>query len=88
MIVDGVTTFADPSHPFATLCLAVLAAQWRRYQDAQVYLFDKGRSARAIVLGLGGDFFDFFAINDTAAGVITRVAVYLQTSELHPRPAG
>ena len=25
---------------------------------------------------------------DTAAGVITRVAVYLQTSELHPRPAG
>src|SRR5262249_44100287 len=26
--------------------------------DAQIYLFDKGRSCRATVLGLGGDFFD------------------------------
>ena len=36
----------------ASALLATLAAQWRRYAGAQIYLFDKGRSSRAAILGL------------------------------------
>ena len=33
---------------------SLLAAQWKRYEGAQVFFFDKGRSARAVTLALGG----------------------------------
>src|SRR6185312_2573585 len=35
--------------------LALLALQFRRYPAAQVYVFDKGNSARAAVLAMGGN---------------------------------
>lgn len=54
----GHTMIVGPTGAGKSVLLATLAAQWLRYADAQVYLFDKGRSARAIILGLGGDFFD------------------------------
>jgi type IV secretory pathway VirB4 component len=34
--------------------LALLALQFRRYARAQIYFFDKGFSARAAVLAIGG----------------------------------
>jgi type IV secretion/conjugal transfer VirB4 family ATPase len=54
----GHTMIVGPTGAGKSVLLATLAAQWLRYADAQVYLFDKSRSARAAVLGLGGDFFD------------------------------
>lgn len=54
----GHTMIVGPTGAGKSVLLAALAAQWRRYQDAQVYIFDKGRSARATILGLNGDFFD------------------------------
>lgn len=54
----GHTMIVGPTGAGKSVLLATLAAQFLRYRDAQVYLFDKGRSARAILLGLGGDFFD------------------------------
>ncbi|HCK84686.1 MAG TPA: conjugal transfer protein TrbE [Hyphomonadaceae bacterium] len=54
----GHTMIVGPTGSGKSVLLATLAAQWLRYAHAQIYLFDKGRSARAIVLGLGGDFFD------------------------------
>lgn len=54
----GHTMIVGPTGAGKSVLLATLAAQWRRYPNAQIYLFDKGRSARATVLGLGGDFFD------------------------------
>jgi len=54
----GHTMIVGPTGAGKSVLLATLAAQWLRYQRAQVYLFDKGRSARATILGLGGDFFD------------------------------
>jgi type IV secretion system protein VirB4 len=54
----GHTMIVGPTGAGKSVLLATLAAQWRRYPDAQIYLFDKGRSARAAILGMGGDFFD------------------------------
>ncbi|HVK82029.1 MAG TPA: conjugal transfer protein TrbE, partial [Verrucomicrobiae bacterium] len=54
----GHTMIVGPTGAGKSVLLATLAAQWLRYDQAQLYLFDKGRSARATILGLGGDFFD------------------------------
>lgn len=54
----GHTMIVGPTGSGKSVLLATLAAQWRRYPGAQMYLFDKGRSSRAAILGLGGDFFD------------------------------
>src|SRR5690606_17651452 len=54
----GHTLVVGPTGAGKSVLLATLAAQWLRYERAQVFIFDKERSARATVLGLGGDFFD------------------------------
>lgn len=54
----GHTMIVGPTGAGKSVLLATLAAQFLRYPNAQVYLFDKGRSCRATILGLGGDFFD------------------------------
>src|SRR3546814_15851406 len=43
-----------PTGAGKSVLLALLALQFRRYPDSQVYIFDKGFSARAAVLALGG----------------------------------
>ncbi|MBX3429990.1 MAG: conjugal transfer protein TrbE [Hyphomonadaceae bacterium] len=54
----GHSMIVGPTGAGKSVLLATLAAQWLRYPNAQLYLFDKGRSARATILGLRGDFFD------------------------------
>jgi type IV secretion/conjugal transfer VirB4 family ATPase len=59
----GHTMIVGPTGAGKSVLLSTLAAQWLRYGDgdparAQIYLFDKGKSSRATMLGLGGDFFD------------------------------
>lgn len=44
-----------PTGAGKSVLLALLALQFRRYADAQVYIFDKGYSARAAVLAMGGN---------------------------------
>src|SRR3546814_9267962 len=43
-----------PTGAGKSVLLAALALQFRRYGQAQVYIFDKGFSARAAVLACGG----------------------------------
>lgn len=43
-----------PTGAGKSVLLALLALQFRRYPGAQVYIFDKGFSARAAVLAMGG----------------------------------
>jgi len=50
----GHTLIVGPSGAGKSVLLALLALQFRRYRDAQVFVFDKGRSARAAVLAMGG----------------------------------
>jgi type IV secretion system protein VirB4 len=43
-----------PTGAGKSVLLALMALQFRRYPDAQLYIFDKGFSARAAVLAMGG----------------------------------
>ncbi len=54
----GHVMVVGPTGAGKSVLLATLAAQWLRYEKAQVFVFDKERSCRATILGLGGDFFD------------------------------
>ncbi|MCG8596683.1 MAG: conjugal transfer protein TrbE [Kiloniellales bacterium] len=47
-----------PTGAGKSVLLSLMAMQFRRYQAAQVYVFDKGASARAATLAMGGDFYD------------------------------
>ncbi len=54
----GHTIVVGPTGAGKSVLLSVLALQFRRYANAQVTIFDKGGSARAAVLGMGGQYFD------------------------------
>ncbi len=43
-----------PTGAGKSVLLALMALQFRRYRQAQIYIFDKGFSARAAVLAIGG----------------------------------
>lgn len=52
----GHTLIVGPTGAGKSVLLGLIAAQWRRYPDAQVFILDAGRSSRALTLGLGGAF--------------------------------
>lgn len=57
----GHTLVVGPTGAGKSVLLALMALQFRRYDGAQVFAFDKGRSMRAAILGLGGAFHDLGA---------------------------
>jgi type IV secretion/conjugal transfer VirB4 family ATPase len=59
----GHTLIVGPTGAGKSVLLGLLAAQWRRYHGAQVFIFDAGRSSRALTLGLGGVFVDLLNEN-------------------------
>ncbi len=63
----GHTLVVGPTGAGKSVLLNTLALQWRRYPEAQVVIFDKGRSARAASLLVGGGFFDLGAETDGLA---------------------
>jgi type IV secretion system protein TrbE len=50
----GHTMIVGPTGAGKSVLLAMLALQFRRYGQSQVFIFDKGRSARAAALMMGG----------------------------------
>ncbi|MDX5416353.1 MAG: conjugal transfer protein TrbE [Alphaproteobacteria bacterium] len=50
----GHMLIVGPTGAGKSVLLALIAMQFRRYEDAQIYLFDKGFSARAAILAMGG----------------------------------
>ena len=44
-----------PTGAGKSVLLALIAAQFRRYDEAQVFIFDKGGSAKAMTAAVGGD---------------------------------
>jgi type IV secretion system protein VirB4 len=57
----GHTLIVGPTGAGKSVLLAMLALQFRRYPGARVFVFDKGGSARATILGLGGEHYDLGA---------------------------
>ena len=54
----GHALVVGPTGAGKSVLLATLIVQFRKYANAQIYVFDKGRSVRAAMLGLGGQFHD------------------------------
>ncbi|MCW8309208.1 conjugal transfer protein TrbE [Acidiphilium sp. PA] len=54
----GHTLIVGPTGAGKSVLLALIALQFRRYAGARVVIFDKGRSSKAAVLGMGGAFHD------------------------------
>lgn len=50
----GHMMIAGPTGAGKSVLLALIALQFRRYADARIYIFDKGGSARAATLAMGG----------------------------------
>ena len=51
----GHLLIVGPTGAGKSVLLALMALQFRRYGHSQVYIFDKGNSARAAILAMGGD---------------------------------
>ena len=54
----GHALVVGPTGAGKSVLLATLIVQFRKYADSRIYVFDKGRSVRAAMLGLGGQFHD------------------------------
>ncbi len=57
----GHALVVGPTGAGKSVLLALMAMQFRRYGNSQVFAFDKGRSMRAALLSLGGEFHDLGA---------------------------
>ncbi len=63
----GHTLVVGPTGAGKSVLLALMALQFRRYADAQVFAFDFGGSIRAVALAMGGDWHDLGgALSDDA----------------------
>ncbi len=62
-----------PTGAGKSVLLAFLALQWRRYNNAQVFFFDKGGSARAAVSAMGGIALDLGAESAPAVQPLGRI---------------
>ncbi len=54
----GHAMIVGPTGAGKSVLLALMALQFRRYENAQIFAFDKGKSMRAAILALGGAFHD------------------------------
>ena len=54
----GHSLIFGPTGSGKSTLLALIAAQFRRYKDAQIFAFDKGRSLMPLTLATGGDHYE------------------------------
>lgn len=69
----GHTLIVGPTGMGKSVLLATLMLQFRRYRGSRVFVFDKGRSARATVLGLGGEHYDLGSEGSIAFQPLARI---------------
>jgi len=63
----GHTLVVGPTGAGKSVLLNLLSLQFKRYSGAQIFTFDKGRSSRAAIQALGGDFYD---LGETESGLV------------------
>lgn len=54
----GHTMLAGPTGAGKSVHLCAIAAQFRKYKDARVFIFDKGASSKILTMAVGGRFYD------------------------------
>lgn len=54
----GHTMLIGPTGAGKSVHLNLIAAQFRKYKDARIFIFDKGGSSRILTEAVGGNFFD------------------------------
>ena len=64
----GHTLIVGPTGSGKSVLLALMAMQFRRYENAQVFAFDFGGSIRAAAIGMGGDWQDLRGMLADEAG--------------------
>lgn len=69
----GHTLIVGPTGAGKSVLLSLIALQFRRYQDSQIYIFDKGGSARAATLGMGGTWFNLGGDEEMAFQPLARI---------------
>ena len=69
----GHTLIVGPTGAGKSVLLTTLAMQFRRYDRSRVFIFDKGGSARATILGLEGEHVDLGADGATAFQPLARI---------------
>ena len=69
----GHTLIVGPTGAGKSVLLTMLALQFRRYAGARVFVFDKGGSARATILGMGGEHYDLGAEGAIAFQPLARI---------------
>ncbi len=69
----GHLTLVGPTGAGKSVFLGLLALQFRRYPEGQVYIFDKRFSARGVVLAMGGQHFGLAADSGLAFQPLRRI---------------
>jgi type IV secretion system protein VirB4 len=81
----GHTLVVGPTGAGKSVLLALIALQFRRYPDAQVFAFDFGGSIRAAALAMGGDWHDLGgSLTDGAASSVS-LQPLARVQETHER---
>ena len=60
----GHSIVVGPTGSGKSVLLSLLALQFQKYKNAQVFIFDKGRSARAATLSMSGAYYDLGSAKD------------------------
>ncbi len=69
----GHTIIVGPTGAGKSVILSLIAMQFRRYKDSQIYIFDKGGSARTATLTMGGTWFDLGTDNVCAFQPLAKI---------------
>ncbi|MCM2476164.1 VirB4 family type IV secretion/conjugal transfer ATPase [Rhizobium sp. CG5] len=78
----GHTLIFGPTGSGKSTLLALIAAQFRRYADAQVFAFDKGGSMLPLTLGLSGDHYQIGGDIGPSAGGVVKALAFCPLAEL------
>ena len=81
----GHTLVVGPTGAGKSVLLALIALQFRRYPDAQVFAFDFGGSIRAAALAMGGDWHDLGGSLTDGAATSVSLQPLASVNETHER---
>ena len=68
--MSGIRLVVGPTGAGKSVLLALMALQFRRYPNSQIFAFDFGCSVRAATIAMGGDWHDIGGVLSGESGRI------------------